>query len=109
MIHDGILCAFQSWASDGHGCICHGCTLTAPVRYRTPLPVPRARPTPRAMPLALGIPRPRPAAGAPVPLARPRGAGVLRAAVLFPLGVPYFELALDETGGFSTNDVSLVL
>jgi hypothetical protein len=47
------------------------------------------------MPLALGMPLPLP--GAPRPM-RDVGAGV-----------EYFEDALDEVGGFSTKEVSVVL
>jgi hypothetical protein len=47
------------------------------------------------MPLALGMPLPLP--GTPRPI---RDAGA---------GVEYFEDALEEVGGFSTNEVSVVL
>lgn len=68
-----------------------------------PLPTPRAIPLPLAIPLALGIPLPRvdPLAGVWPPIPLPLGA--------FAFGVPNFDDAFEDTGGCSTNEVSVVL
>jgi hypothetical protein len=58
-------------------------------------PFPLPLPVPLEIPLALGIPLPLPDVPRPI-----RDAGA---------GVEYFEDTLDDVGGFSTNDVSVVL
>src|ERR1700755_780501 len=72
-----------------------------------PLVLPPPRGTPRAIPLPLAMPLPR---AIPLPLGIPRPTVPPRFVVREDgAGVENFEEFLDEAGGFSTNEVSVVL